>query len=347
MASVQTRKSLRVPETSTRSRASLAWWVFGRRLVQLLVSLLVASLLIFLALNALPGDAAAAIAGVNADPAEIAAIRAKLGLDRPVLLRYLSWLHGLVTGDLGHSVISGDSVTSLIAPRFGVTLSLVLIGMTLSLLIALPLGMFAAVHRRRFRGAAVAALSQLGMAVPAFLAAIVLILVFGVELQWLPAGGYVDIQRNPGEWFRHLILPSVSLALVNGSLLARYVRASFIDVLHEDWFRTSRAVGWTTWRALFRHGLRNAALSIVTVFGLQVATVFVGAIVIEQVFALPGVGTLLLDEVNKRDLVVVQSLVMILVALVLVINTLTDVLYAALDPRLRVGVGSLSGEDNR
>ncbi len=305
------------------------------RLTTLVASLLVASAGIFVALNALPGDATAAILGTNADPAAISQLRAHLGLDRPLWARYLSWLHGLVTGNLGTSLLSGDPVASLIWPRFGVTLSLVTLGMVLSVVVAMPLGMYAAVHRRRARGFIAATLSQLGMAVPAFVAGIVLVLVFAVYLRWLPAGGYTDLQRDPLEWFRHLILPSVSLALVNGSLLARYVRAAFVEVLTEDWFRTARAIGWRLWPALWRHGVRNAATSLITVLGLQLATVFVGAVVIEQVFAMPGLGSLLLDEVGKRDLVVVQAVVMLMVALVLIVNALVDVGYLALDPRLR------------
>ena len=305
------------------------------RLSALVLSLLVASLLIFVALNALPGDATSAILGTNADPVAVAQLRARLGLDRPLLVRYVSWLAGLLRGDLGTSLVSGDAVSSLILPRLGVTVSLVAIATVLSVAIALPLGMYAAVHRRRARGFVAATVSQLGMAVPAFVAGIVLVLVFAVRLQWLPAGGYVDIQRDPAEWLRHLVLPSLSLALVNGSLLARYVRSAFVEVLAEDWFRTARSVGWRLWPALWRHGVRNAATSLVTVVGLQLATVFVGAVVVEQVFAIPGLGTLLLDQVTKRDLVVVQAIVMLLVGVVLVIEALVELAYLALDPRVR------------
>ena len=305
------------------------------RLATLVLSLLVASLAIFVALNALPGDATSAILGTNADPGSVAQLRSRLGLDRPLGQRYLSWLGGLLRGDFGRSLVSGDSVSSLILARLGVTASLVALGTLLSVAIALPLGMYAAVHRRRGRGFVASTLSQLGMAVPAFVAGIVLVLVFAVRLRWLPAGGYVGIQDDAAGWLRHLVLPSLSLALVNGSLLARYVRSAFVEVLAEDWFRTARSVGWRLWPALWRHGIRNAATSLVTVVGLQLATVFVGAVVIEQVFAMPGLGTLLLDQVTKRDLVVVQAIVMLLVAVVLVVNALVDLAHLALDPRLR------------
>ncbi len=308
-----------------------------RRLATLVVSLLGSSLAVFLLLNALPGDVTAAILGTNADPAAIAQLRERMGLDEPVLVRYLQWLVGLLHGDLGHSLLTGDPVASLVGPRFGVTLSLVVVGMTLSVLIAVPLGMVAAVYRRDTRGFLASTLGQVGMAVPAFLAGILLVLLFAVKLRWLPASGYVDIQRSPLEWARHLVLPSLSLALVNAALLSRYVRSSFIEVLEEDWFRTARSVGWRLWPALWRHGVRNAATSFLTVLGLQLATVFVGAVVIEQVFALPGLGTLLLDEVAKRDLVVVQAVVMLMVGVVLTVNAIVDALALVLDPRLRQG----------
>lgn len=305
------------------------------RLATLVASLLVASLVVFLLLNALPGDVSASILGTNADPAAVAELRARMGLNRPVLARYLSWLWALLHGNLGNSLLTGDSVTSLIAPRLGVTVSLVVVGMVLSVVIAVPLGIYAAVHRRHVRGLTASALSQVGMAVPAFLAGILLVLLFAVRLRWLPASGYTDIQVDPLEWARHLVLPALSLALVNGALLARYVRSAFVEVLQEDWFRTARSVGWRTWPAIWRHGLRNAATSLMTVFGLQLATVFVGAVVIEQVFALPGLGSMLLDEVSQRDLVVVQAIVMLMVGIVLAVNALVDAAALVLDPRLR------------
>lgn len=311
----------------------------ARRLLVLLATLLVASILVFVLLNLLPGDAAGAIAGTSATPDQVAQVRASLGLDRPLPMRYLTWLTHALRGDLGVSAVSGDPVVSLITPRLGVTLSLVALGMSLAVLLSLPLGMYAAVQRRHLRGSLVSTLTQVGMAVPAFLAGIMLTLVFAVRLHWLPSSGYTDIQADPLDWLRHLVLPACSLALVNGALFARYVRAAFIDVLHDDWFRTARSVGWRMWPALLRHGLRNAAPSLVTVFGLQLATVFVGAVVIEQVFALPGLGSLLLDEVTRRDLVVVQAIVMLLVGIVLVVNTLVDLAGPWLDPRLRTGRG--------
>ena len=295
------------------------------------------SAIIFGLVNLLPGDVATAILGDQADAASIAALRAELGLDRPVALRYLSWVTDMVQGNLGHTAGTGQSIASLIGPRLGVTLWLVGLGMLLAVVVAIPVGMLAARGRRRASGVIVSALSQLGMAIPAFLAGILLVIVFAVQLRWVPANGYVPFTEDTYQWARHLVLPVISLALVQSSVLTRYARSAFIEVLTEDWFRTARSVGWTTRAAMLRHGLRNAALSIVTVLGLQLTTLFVGAIVVESVFNLPGLGSLLLDAVLNRELVEVQAIVMLLVAMVLLINMLVEVSYTLIDPRLARG----------
>ncbi len=295
------------------------------------------SAIIFGLVNLLPGDVATAILGDQADAASIAALRAELGLDRPVALRYLSWVTDMVQGNLGHTAGTGQSIAGLIGPRLGVTLWLVGLGMLLAVVVAIPVGMLAARGRRRASGVIVSALSQLGMAIPAFLAGILLVVVFAVQLRWVPANGYVPFTEDTYQWARHLVLPVISLALVQSSVLTRYARSAFIEVLTEDWFRTARSVGWTTRAAMLRHGVRNAALSIVTVLGLQLTTLFVGAIVVESVFNLPGLGSLLLDAVLNRELVEVQAIVMLLVAMVLLINMLVEVSYTLIDPRLARG----------
>ena len=295
------------------------------------------SAIIFGLVNLLPGDVATAILGDQADAASIAALRAELGLDRPVALRYLSWVTDMVQGNLGHTAGTGQSIAGLIGPRLGVTLWLVGLGMLLAVVVAIPVGMLAARGRRRASGVIVSALSQLGMAIPAFLAGILLVVVFAVQLRWVPANGYVPFTEDTYQWARHLVLPVISLALVQSSVLTRYARSAFIEVLTEDWFRTARSVGWTTRAAMLRHGVRNAALSIVTVLGLQLTTLFVGAIVVESVFNLPGLGSLLLDAVLNRELVEVQAIVMLLVAIVLLINMLVEVSYTLIDPRLARG----------
>ncbi len=307
----------------------------GLRLGGLVISLLVASLLIFLATNALPGDVAQIILGTNAAPGEVAALRERLGLDRGLLTRYAEWLGGVVRGDFGSSMITGKDVVSQITPRLEVSLWLVGLSMTLAVLIALPLGAFAAIRRRHISGFVASAVSQIGLSIPAFWAGIWLVVFFAVTLRWLPATGYVSPFDGLGTWLLHLVLPVTALAIVQASILSRYVRSAVIEVLGEDWFRTARSVGWSTWGALRRHGSRNIAISLLTVIGLQLSTLLVGAIIIEQVFALPGLGSRLIQAVGQRDLVVVQAIVLLLVWAVLLMNFLVDFAYQLVDPRLK------------
>ena len=207
--------------------------------------------------------------------------------------------------------------------------------MLIAVAIALPFGTLMAVHHRKASGLILSAFSQVGVAVPAFLAGILLITVFAVQLRWLPASGWTPPAYDPGMFVQQLLLPALSLGLVQGAVLTRYVRSSVLDVLREDFLRTARAKGLTPMRALVRHGLRNAAVPVVTVLGLQLATLLVGAVVIERVFVIPGLGSLLLDAVGNRDLIVVQDVVMVLVVAVLIVNFVVDLLYLAIDPRLR------------
>ena len=316
----------------------------AKRLGVFAVSLLGASLLIFLFTNALPGDVAQVLLGTDATPEAVAQLRAQLGLDRPLAVQYVSWLGGILVGDFGQSHLNGVPVLELLTPRIAVTLWLVLFGLIGSLLIALPAGMVAALKRRSWPGFAISAAAQLGMAVPVFWGGILLVLVFAVWLHWFPANGYVPLTRDPAQWAAHLVLPALTLALVQAAVLIRYVRSAFIEVLNEDYYRTARSIGWTPMRALLRHGVRNAAISLVTILGLQLSTVLVGAIVVESVFTLPGLGSLLLTAVNQRDLVVVQGTVMFLVLAVLAISALVDFSYLLIDPRQGVAAAAAEGE---
>lgn len=305
------------------------------RLAVLVVSLLAASLIVFIMCQALPGDAAQQILGPQATPESVAALRHQLGLDQPFLTRYLSWVSAMLSGDFGTSYLTGVPVGDLIWPRVAVSAWLVGIAMILTPIIAVPVGMVAAVWRRHWQGFVATAASQIGMAIPAFWAGIMLVSVFAIQLGWLPANGYVPLTTDPQAWASHLVLPVLSLAIVQAAMLTRYVRSAFVDVLNEDYFRTARAIGWRRIPALMRHGLRNVALSVITVLGLQLAATVVGAIVVESVFTLPGLGSLLLTSVGQRDLQVVQGTVMLLVVVVLVINAAVDVSYRLLDPRVR------------
>ncbi|GGS63187.1 ABC transporter permease [Nonomuraea spiralis] len=306
-----------------------------KRLAVLIASTAVAAVAVFAFMALLPGDPAEIALGVNATPDAVAALRAQYGTDRPPVTQFLDWFGGLAHGDFGTSYVTSSPIGPQIGDRLGVTAVLVLGGMVLALVVAVPLGTFAAVRHRNPLGAAVSALSQAGIAVPAFLAGILLVYVFAVKAQALPSGGYVPIADSPQEWLRSLLLPWLSLGLVQGAVLTRYVRSAVLDVMREDYLRTARAKGRGSTGALWRHGLRNASIPVVTVLGLQLATLLIGAVVVERVFVLPGLGDLLLNGVAGRDLLLVQGVVMVLVAAVLLINFVVDVTYHLLDPRLR------------
>jgi peptide/nickel transport system permease protein len=290
---------------------------------------------VFLFMAVLPGDPAQVALGVNATPELVAKTRHDFGIDRPMSTQYLEWTGGILHGDFGRSYVTREAIGPQLIDRLGVTLWLVGAGTLVALVIALPLGTFAAVRHRKAGGMAISGLSQLGVAVPAFLAAILLVQVFAVRLRWLPSGGWTPPDQDSGEWIRGLILPALSLGLIQGAVLTRYVRSAVLDTLGQDYLRTARSKGLRPYQALFRHSLRNAAVPVVTVLGLQLATLLIGAVVVERVFVLPGLGSMLLDSVAARDLLTVQGIVLVLVVCVLLVNFVVDVLYTVLDPRLR------------
>ncbi|MHA6617912.1 ABC transporter permease [Pseudonocardia sp. DLS-67] len=306
-----------------------------RRTAVFVVSLVVASVVVFAFMSVLPGDPARVALGVNATEDAVAATRAAFGTDRPLVVQYLDWVSGLPVGDFGRSYVTQVDIGPQIVDRLLVTTWLVLSGMAVALAVALPLGVLAAVRHRRASGTAITAFSQVGVAVPSFLAGILLVTVFAVRLGWLPSGGWTPPAQDPVDFLRKLLLPALALGLVQGAVLTRYVRSAVLDVLREDYLRTARSKGLPPGRALVRHGLRNAAIPVVTVLGLQLATLLVGAVVVERVFVIPGLGSLLLDGVANRDLLLVQGVVIVIVLAVLVVNFLVDVAYTVLDPRLR------------
>jgi peptide/nickel transport system permease protein len=312
----------------------LAWQV-STRLGILALSLFAASLLIFLVVQVLPGDPAQVVLGVNATPDALAQLRHQMGLDQPGWERYLLWVAGLLHGDLGTSQVSGAPVGELVLQKLAVSAPLALLATAIALLVSVPLGVVAGVRYRRPSGTIISALSLGGMAIPAFWGALLLITLFAVELHVLPSGGFVAWSDDPAAALRSLLLPAVSLGLVQGAILTRYIRSAIVDVMREDYIRTARAKGLTQWQALRRHGFRNAAIPVVTVLGLQLTSLLVGAVVIENVFFLPGLGRMLLQAIGNRDLVVIQATVMLLTGGVLVVNFAVDVSYRLLDPRIR------------
>ncbi len=305
------------------------------RTATFVVTVVLASVLVFGFMAILPGSAARVSLGVNATPEAIARVEADFGVDRPLPVQYLDWAAGLPTGDFGTSYVTRRVIGPAIVDRLLVTSWLVGASMLVALVIALPLGTLAAVRHQRPSGTVLAGVSQVGVAVPSFLAGLLLIALFAVKLRWLPSGGWTPPARDPVAFLRGLLLPSLALGLVQGSVLARYVRSTVLNIQREDFIRTARSKGLRRWQALVRHGLRNAAIPIVTVLGLQLSVLLVGAVVVERVFTVPGLGSLLLDGVANRDLLLVQGVVMVLVVMILAINWAVDVLYTVLDPRLR------------
>lgn len=306
-----------------------------KRLLSLIVSLAVASLVIFMVVEVAPGDPASFMLGINAQPDTVAALRAELGLDVPKWERFLTWAGGMLTGDFGTSYTYRTPVAQMIADRLWVSLPLALYALTLSTLIAFPTGIYAASRRGKPADVAVMGATQLGIAVPNFWFAMMLVLIFAINLRLFGAGGFAGWDKGIGPAMRSLTLPAIALALPQAAILARVMRSALLDVLGEDFMRTARAKGLSRRQALWRHGVRNALIPVLTIIGLQFSFLLAGSIIIEQVFYLPGLGRLVFQAISSRDLIVVESVVMLLVFAVIVVNFLVDLAYAAVDPRLR------------
>ena len=306
-----------------------------KRLVSLIVSLAVASLVIFFVIEVAPGDPASFMLGINAQPDTVAALRTELGLDQSRPQRYLTWVSGMLRGDFGTSYTYRTPVAGMIADRLWVSLPLALYALVLSTAIAFPAGIYAAARRGRPGDVAVMGATQLDVAIPNFWFAMMMVLVFAINLRWFSAGGFAGWDKGIGPALRSLTLPAVSLALPQAAILARVMRSSLLDILGEDFMRTARAKGLSRRQALWRHGVRNALIPVLTIIGLQFSFLLAGAIIIEQVFYLPGLGRLVFQSISSRDLIVVESVVMLLVFAVIVVNYLVDLTYAAVDPRLR------------
>jgi peptide/nickel transport system permease protein len=305
------------------------------RVASVILSLLVASVIIFVIMEVLPGDPAQSILGMNERPDTLAALRAQLGLDAPPLIRYFSWIFGMLHADLGLSYTYRVPVSTLVLQRIGVSLPLAAISLTLTLLIAFPAGILAAAKRNSATDFSVMGLTQFGVAVPNFWFAIILVYVFAVILHWFSAGGFGGWDKGFWLGMRSLTLPAIALALPQAAILTRVMRSALLDTLEEDYVRTARAHGLSRNAALWRHALRNALIPVLTIVGLQFAFLMAGAIIIENVFFLPGLGRLVFQGITQRDLIVVKSVVMLLVFAVIMVNFLVDLSYLLVDPRLR------------
>ncbi len=306
-----------------------------KRLATLVATLIGASIVVFGVLEILPGDAALIMMGPDAAPEAVRALASKLGLDRPPLERYFAWIGGIFTGDLGLSYTYSSPVSELILERLAVTVPLALMAMALTTVLALCVGIYAASNHNKLGDVGLMGLTQVGIAIPNFWFAILLILLFSVHLQWFSAGGFEGWSEGIFEGFKSLLLPALSLAVVQAAILARITRSAVLEVFREDFVRTARAKGLSKRATVWGHVLRNAMIPVITVMGLQFAELLAGTIVVENVFYLPGLGRLIFQSISNRDLIVVRNCVMLLATMVVVVNFIVDVLYAVIDPRVK------------
>jgi peptide/nickel transport system permease protein len=306
-----------------------------RRVAGFFLMLLAAAAVIFVLLDLLPGDPARFVLGINASPEAVAALRVQMGLDAPAHERFFAWVAGMLRGDFGLSTTQRVPVAALIADRLAVTLPLSLFAMVVSMAVGLPLGILAARRRGRPTDTALMVLAQTGVAIPNFWFGMLLTIVFAVTLKWLPTGGFTGWSDDPVAALRGLILPGLALALPQASILARVMRTALVDVTGQDFIRTARAKGLTMDEAIWRHGVRNALLPVLTILGLQFAYLVAGTIIVENVFFLPGLGRLIYTAVTERDLILVRGATMVLVVITTATMLVTDLFYAAVDPRLR------------
>ncbi|MBT4233144.1 MAG: ABC transporter permease [Marinovum sp.] len=307
-----------------------------KRLGSLCLSLIVASLVIFACIEIVPGDSASFMLGINAQPDTIQALRVELGLDQSLVQRYLGWVGGLLGGEMGTSYTYRTPVSDIVKDRLQVSLPLALYALTLTVVVAFPVGILAAARRGSVTDITVMGATQLGVAIPNFWFAILMVILFAINLRWFSAGGFPGWDAGIFPAMKALTLPAIALALPQASILARVMRSSLLDTLSEDYMRTARAKGLTRRQVLWRHALRNAMIPVLTIIGLQFSFLLAGAIIIENVFFLPGLGRLVFQAITQRDLIVVESVVMLLVFAVILLNFFVDIAYAWVDPRLRV-----------
>ncbi len=306
-----------------------------KRFVTLLATLVGTSIVVFLVLEILPGNAAQVLLGPDAAPEAVQALTIKLGLNQPALERYGHWVSGLLVGDLGQSYAYSTPVLDLIRERLTLTVPLALLAMTLTIVLALLVGVTAAARHNRLGDVGLMSLTQVGIAIPNFWFAILLILLFSVKLHWFSAGGFDGWGDGVAQGLKSLLLPALSLAVVQAAILARFTRSAVLEVMREDFVRTARAKGVSQRAVLWTHVLRNALIPVVTVMGMQFSELLAGTIVVENVFYLPGLGRLIFQAIGNRDLIVVRDCVMLLAAMVVIVNFVVDILYAVIDPRVK------------
>lgn len=307
----------------------------ARRLVQMVPVLVLVSAIVFFVFRVVPGDLAVMRLGEGADPESVAQMRTLLGLDEPLYVQYAKWLGGALRGDLGTSYINEQSVVSLVGQTLPATIELALLGMLLALAVSLPVGILAALYRGTWIDHVSRLLALAGFCMPRYWLAVLLILAFALAIPWFPAAGYADLLTSPVENLRYAALPVLSLGLTLASVQMRFLRSSLLDVIGQDYVRTAHAKGLDQRAVVLRHALKNALIPFVTVVGLEFGGLLGGLVVVEQIFAWPGIGWLMIQAINSRDYAVVQGAVLVIAAGVVLINLIVDVLYAAIDPRIR------------
>lgn len=307
-----------------------------RRLISLAISLVLISILIFTVMRIIPGDPAQMMLGTEAEPETLEILRDKLGLDEPLLVQYFSWVRGVLTADLGDSLRYNVPISGLISSRLLVTAPLAGIAILLSVLVGVPAGLYAGMHRNQIGDYGVMIFSQIGLAVPAFWFGILLMLVFAVRLNWFSAGGFIPWTESVFGAFKSLVLPAMALGIIRAAVIARLSRSALLEVLHHDYIRTARSKGLVEHVILYKHALRNALIPIITIIGMQFAALLAGTIIIENVFYLPGLGRLVFQAISQRDFPVVQDIVLLIAVMVVGMNLLVDLTYMFLDPRIRL-----------
>jgi len=309
---------------------------FFSRLRVLIFSLFFASIIIFFMIEIIPGDPASFMLGINAQSETIDALKKELGLDVSKVERYFNWISGMIVGDFGVSYTYRVPISELVISRIGVSIPLAIYAILLSIFIAIPIGIISAANHGGFRDWSFIGLTQLGIAIPNFWFAMLLVLIFSIYLKWFSAGGVPGWDKGLLLNLKALTLPAFALALPQASILARVMRSALIETLSQDYFRTARASGLTFFQAIKNHAFRNALIPVLTIIGLQFSFLIAGAIIIENVFFLPGIGRLIFQGIVQRDLIVVESVVMLLVFSVIIVNFLVDMAYLYIDPRLRI-----------
>lgn len=306
-----------------------------KRLLSLIPVVLIVGIIVFVIIHLIPGDPAQVMLGQSATDEQVENLRAELGLDEPIIIQFITWFGGVIKGDLGHSVFSNQPVLHLIFERMGPTISLTLLATTISLIIAIPSAIFATWKRNSLLDPLFMSGSLLGVSIPNFWLALLLILLFAVTLQWLPVAGYVPLREGLWPWFSHLILPAIVLSVQQIGIIARMLRDGMLEVVNQDYIRTAKAKGLSESIVLMKHAFFNAMIPTTTVIGTSIALLLGGAVVTETVFAIPGLGRLIIDSISTRDYPVLQGAVLFVAGVYVLVNLMIDITYALFDPRIR------------